>query len=174
MQFDLTKFLVCRAIAQNADPDTAGADRLALLASMMNMNLVQSAVVASVLAQSQAPPPISTTGGGAAVALHRGRRAPPMASGADVASSPRRVRVPRLDDLASASEIHEHLQRHRLEPRVHSETVPGILAPRVLRHWPGVDTEVDEGTEIDVLFIVPEEGEHDDGDSHIPRRDADR
>jgi hypothetical protein len=62
MQFDLTKFLVCRAIAENADPDTAGADRLALLASMMNMNLVQSAVVASVLAQSQAPPAISTTG----------------------------------------------------------------------------------------------------------------
>lgn len=82
----------------------------------------------------------------------------------------RKVRVPKLDELASAREIHEHLQRHKLEPRVHRETVPGILAPRVLRHWPGPDVEVDEGTEIDVLFLVPDEGEHDVRDTHIPRK----
>jgi hypothetical protein len=173
MQFDLTKFLVCRAVAENADPDTAGADRLALLTSVMNMNLVQSALIASVLAQSQAQS-IPPAGDGGAAPLHRGRRTAPMAAySARVASSRRRVRVPRLDDLASASEIHEHLQRHKLEPRVHRETVPGILAPRVLRHWPGADVEVDEGTEVDVLFIVPEGSEHDDRNSHIPRRDAD-
>jgi hypothetical protein len=166
MQFDLTKFLLCRAVAENADPDTAGADQLALLTSMMNLGLVQSAVIASVLAQSQAPPP---TGNGVAAPLHRGRRAAPMAANS---ASRRKVRVPRLDELSSASEIHEHLQRHKLEPRVHRETVPGIRAPRVLRHWPGPDVEVDEGTEIDVLFLVPEDGEHDVRGTHIPRRNA--
>jgi hypothetical protein len=171
MQFDLTKFLLCRAVAENADPNTTGADQLALLTSMMNLGLVQSALMASVLAQSQAPPP---TGTGVVSPLHRGHRAAPMAaSSARVASSRRKVRVPRLDDLASAREIHEHLQRHRLEPRFHRETVSGIMAPRVLRHWPEADVEVDEGTEIDVLFIVPDDGEHHDIGDRVPRKRAD-
>lgn len=169
MQFDLTTFLVCRAIAENEDPDTPGADRLALAASMMNMGLAQSAVLASVLAAGQAPPAQSAapvTSRRAAPARSRRQSARSLAARKPAA----RVRVPNVRDMPDPKQIEDHLHERKLRPVVHRERVPEIKSPRVVRQWPEADEDVDEGTEINVLLLVPEEGSKDEAEPRAAAR----
>ena len=160
MQFDLTTFLVCRAIAENADPDTQGANRLALAASLMNAGLAQSAVLASVLAARQAPPAQS-----AALAPSRRRNARPLAAGKPAA----RVKVPSVRHMSDPRQIEDHLRERKLRPLVHRAPVTEIKTPRVARQWPEADEDVDEGAEINVLLLVPEEGK-DEAEPRVPAR----
>lgn len=156
MQFDLTKFLVCRAIAENVDPDTPGANRLALAASLLNMGLAQSAVLASVLAAGQAP-----RAQGVARGRWRGRRA-----GAPTA----KVKVPNVHHMSDPRQIHDHLREHKLQSRIDIEAMAEIKSPRVLRQWPEADADVDEGAEINVLLLTPENGRHGDAERRATRK----
>jgi len=153
MQFDLMKFLLCRAIADNADPDTPGADRVALVTSLLNMGLVQSAVLTSVIAAGQAPPPRALGAANVRSRSRWGRSAAPITSAA-------KVKVPSVRHMSDAKQIHDHLHEHKLRPMIHRETIPEIKTPRVLRQWPAADEDVDEGAEINVLLLVPEESGH--------------
>jgi hypothetical protein len=156
MPFPLMDFVVCRTVAQIVDPSQASADQAALLATMMpNTNLAYRLLFTSAFAQSLAPAPPPPNGLGIA-ARPGGRRAQAATNRSHAAAVRGKVRVPRLDHLRRASHIHEHLQEHRLAPRFHYETAPEVKESRVLRHWPEAGAEVDEGTEIDVFFLVPE------------------
>jgi hypothetical protein len=163
MELDLTKFLVCYAIAGNADPDAPQATTLALATSLLDMSLVQSAVVTQMVAQSLAPGqkpvaqmgsvlPAAPFGSRPRFSRLRGRRARAMAARA-------RVKVPSVRHMANPADIHTHLHEHKLRPVIHREQLAEIKEPRVLRQWPEAGADVMEGTEVNVLLIVPEEHE---------------
>jgi hypothetical protein len=152
VRFDLTKFLLCRAIAENADADTPDADRVALVTSLMNVGLVQSAILTRVVAERQAPPTGSTLE--TISPRGRGRRGRFTAAGTSAA----RVKVPDLAKMSNADQIRRHLEEHRLQPRIHHATIPEIKASRMARQWPAADADVDEGAEIYVFLVEPDEG----------------
>lgn len=169
MQLDLTKFLLCRAIAENADADTSSADRVGLLTSMLGKDLGTSAVLAYVIAENQAPSVAADgEGSGTTVARvrprgRRGRRGRPAATSAKVV-------VPSVRHMSDPQLIQAHLHEHKLQARIDREAVPDLKTARVLRQWPEKDTAVDEGTEISVLMIVPEDGRHAESESRSPTR----
>lgn len=143
MQIDVPSFIFNLMIARNGDPDAAGADRIALVASALNLGQVPSALLTKVLVDNQTPPPATGTGETPS-ARHR---APGMP-----------VKVPPVHHLTAADQIEEHLQRHKLRARIDRESLPEIKAPRVLRQSPPPDTVVMEGAEVHVLMLVPEDG----------------
>jgi hypothetical protein len=57
MAFSIQQFLIARAVGENVNPDQQSVNRIALVTSMMNVGLAQSAILAMALAQNQAPPP---------------------------------------------------------------------------------------------------------------------
>lgn len=169
MPFDLTKFLLCSALAENVDPDTAGANQLALAASMMNMGLMQTAVFAVALAQSQAQAGTTGTSSSGTPSSRRslhGRRArAPMA----------KVRVPGLRQLSERKEIEDLLAEHKLEARFQEQRIPELTGQGFALHWPAEGADVDEGTEVQVMLLLPEEagnGESIDAVAARPRRKA--
>jgi hypothetical protein len=167
MPFDITKFVVCRAVAENANPDTNSADRVAILTSMMNMGLVQSAILASALAGNEVPVP-AAGGGGVPSARLFSRRRRPLA----LANSPvPRVKVPHIRHLKSESEIHEHLGHHHLRARIHAERAPELKEPRIIFQSPEPDEEIDPDGEVTVVLLTPVEPEGvGHGEQTIPRR----
>ena len=161
MEFELTKFLVCRAIAENADPDTPGADRMALVASMLNVGLVQSAVLASVLAEVRRRPsaaPASVTSSGGRARLLGGGQASRQGEGAQ--------RAPHVRSKADRGPSAGTPSAAAVRPRAG----PEIKTPRVVRQWPEADKDVDEGAEINVLLLVPEEGKDGAAEPRVPAR----
>jgi len=162
MQFDVTTFLLCRAIAENADPDTPGADRLALVASMLDLGgPLQSALLTSALARGQAPATNGETPVAALRTGHRRRRA---------LASPAAIKVPSVRHLNDAEQIHAHLQGHKLRPVIHREMIPEIKVPRVLRQWPEADSDAFEGADVNVLLLVPEGAPHAESESRPASR----
>jgi hypothetical protein len=149
-QFNAMNFLLFRAIADR-NLDTPQADRLALAVSLMNMGLMQSVVLTSLLAQSSDGQGSSTTG----VSV-RGRRARSLAAPTPAA----KVKVPSVRHMSDPKKIDEHLHEHRLRTRIHREAIAEIKSPRVLRQWPEADEDVDEGAEVNVLLLIPEEARH--------------
>jgi hypothetical protein len=156
----IPKFVTLRAIASSADPDTGSADRAALAACFLNMNLLQSAIVARALAQRQAQgsgSPVSERGIGKRRHRHRENTAA-------------RVRVPNVRELTDLGAIEKHLQDHKLRAEIHREVVPEIHAPRVLRQWPAPDSEVLEQSQIRVVLLVPEDGKHAGSEKRVVNR----
>jgi hypothetical protein len=148
--FDIPTFLTYRAVAEGTSSNDQSASRVALLVSLLNMDLIPGMLIARALAGS--PAPVKANGG---LILgrgrHRGRR------GQALLAPRARVKVPAVHHLSDPERISAHLHEHKLRPLIHREPMPEIKVPRVLRQWPEVDTEVDEGAEINVLLLVPED-----------------
>jgi hypothetical protein len=150
VQLDLVKYLVCRAVARSADPDTAAADRIALFGGLMDFGLVQSAVLTAAIAGNQAPPPEDGAGAAARNVFRLGRRGPRR-------PAPARTRVPGIRHLADREAIERHLAERKLRARIHTEEAVEIKAPRVAHQWPAEEAEVVENSVIDVVLLVPKE-----------------
>jgi hypothetical protein len=145
--FDITKFLFCRAIAERANPDTGSADRVAMLTSMMNWGLVQSAVVASALASNEAPIPMTAVGGNTRLSRRGATRSTAVA----------RVKVPSVKHLSAEKEIHEYLGQHRLRARIHAEPSHEVKEARVIFQSPEPDEETAPEGEVIVVLLTPRE-----------------
>ncbi len=144
MAFNIQEFLVSRAVGETVNSDNETVTRIALLTSMMNLPILQSAVLSRVLAQSQAPPP--------PVVDNRAR------------ALSRRVKIPDLKHHTAAKQVHEHLGEHKLRARIHAEPAADLKTPRVIFQWPQPDMEADPDSEVHVVMLTPPE------EAEVPRR----
>jgi hypothetical protein len=167
---DLTRFLTYLLLAQNADSDAEGAGRAALLTSMLDVDLPTGAVLVSAIAGGLASPPSPTTtpAGGKGLAGLRGRGRGRRGHAKRAARA--KVKVPSVRHLSDPEQIHAHLHQHKLRSLVHREAMADIKTPRVVRQWPDADADVDEGAEINVLLLVPEDGRRDEAETRPPTR----
>jgi hypothetical protein len=164
---DMTRFMMYLLLAQNVDADAEGASRAALLTSMLDVDLPTGAVLVSAIAGSLAPSP-SPAGpaGGKGLGGLRGRGRRGHAKRAVRA----KVKVPSVRHLSDPEQIHAHLHGHKLRPLIHREVMADIKTPRVVRQWPDADADVDEGADVNVLLLVPEDGRRDEVEIRPPTR----
>jgi hypothetical protein len=157
-------FLTSYMIASNNGLDARSADRLAILMGLMDMSQMQTAVLTSLLAGSALASTSSSQG--ATPTLSRRRRGRALAG---PIGAPK-VKVPSVDNILEPGQIREYLQQRKLRARIHLKAIQEIRTPRVLHQWPEADADVDEGAEVHVMLLVPEEGRHGEPEARLPRK----